>query len=1095
MDSRALAITLVLLLAAPSLTTLLVPAVSAADVEDPGDGADSEPALTSNVTVLSVEHPRELDPFDYSDVLVLVNNNSAMSRQVGEYFADARGIPDEHVAYLDVPAREVINKDQYEDLEDQVKTFMLRNNLISSINYIVTTKGFPLKIHNDSLWFRACVDEELALIYGPSEGSIGNLQWVYSPYYGDREYFNRSSQGMYIVNRLTGYDWDDVKALIDHVNGSYGNRGKFVLDVDPGRDSGGYVMGNNWLRSARVVLEDRGEDVFYDETRWYVNYQEDVMGYASWGSNDYNDTDNAKPHNTWVNGSIAETFVSTGGRTFTYPPSYGQSMVADIIAEGVTGVKGYVDEPFLTAIAHPDILFERYTAGFNLGESYRMASQYLGWMGVVVGDPLCSPYRDIPDLATDDDWLVPGNATPATGDTVTFDVQVRNHGGRVEDANITLYVDGQPWVSDNLTFDGFSVTTLRIAIRAPLESREHQVKVALNDPLGFFETLYDNNEAITHITPQERPVIEMFVSDLSPMTLDSVRFEVVVASAPRPVSLFYFDFGDGSERMVLQTNATYHPFSDDGEYQVGAWVLDEANVLSLRVDVTVTVMNRPPLPIIKLDTDTRLTGESFSFNASSSSDMDGTVVSAGWDFGDENTTDGWEVHHSYRWPGEYVVRMTVTDDDGDSASVTRRVSVLNRPPVASLAWDEGRVWKGRTTTLNATASNDVDGRIRQYEWDFGDGSEGQVTTSPLVNHVFEAAGQVTVTLSIVDDLGAGNSTQVVVTVLNRAPTVDLRVRPTTVLTGEDVEMDASASYDEDGSLTGYDFLVLDGDGQVVHRFLGTTPEATWRPTDDGEYLVAVLVTDDDGAVTDSRDALSTSPKVTVVNRRPLVLLDEATAQLDGTVVDAPSTLVAGVEATDLDGEVASVEWLDGVDGSKLAEGPSVTIPLVAERRLDIRVVVTDDDGAQASAWLNVTVNEAPEAAFNVTVDGVSVVTAQVHPGRMLTFDGGNSYDPGGIARYQWDFGDGFTQEGMTISHAYDGIGEYTITLKVTDDNGASDIVTYTVTVVEEPSPDTSGLAGSTLALLIGLVVAVVIIAFLFLLKRSRDGDIDGGLGD
>ncbi|NIP33921.1 MAG: hypothetical protein GWN18_03175, partial [Thermoplasmata archaeon] len=113
-------------------------------------------------------------------------------------------------------------------------------------------------------------------------------------------------------------------------------------------------------------------------------------------------------------------------------------MIADLIAENVTGVKGYVYEPFLSAIAHPDILFERYTAGFNHAESYRMASQYLGWMGVVVGDPKCSPYRDIPDLATSDDLITPANATPATGAMTHVTVEVQNLGGRVEDANVTL---------------------------------------------------------------------------------------------------------------------------------------------------------------------------------------------------------------------------------------------------------------------------------------------------------------------------------------------------------------------------------------------------------------------------------------------------------------------------------------------------------------------------------------------------------------------------------------------------------------------------------------------------------------------------------
>jgi hypothetical protein len=106
-----------------------------------------------------------------------------------------------------------------------------------------------------------------------------------------------------------------------------------------------------------------------------------------------------QPHHYWIPGAIAETFVSTGGRSFRYGTSYGQSLVADLIRDGVTGVKGYVYEPYLSAIAHPDILFDRYTDGYNLAESYYMASNFLGWMDVVVGDPKMAPYNDkLPDL-------------------------------------------------------------------------------------------------------------------------------------------------------------------------------------------------------------------------------------------------------------------------------------------------------------------------------------------------------------------------------------------------------------------------------------------------------------------------------------------------------------------------------------------------------------------------------------------------------------------------------------------------------------------------------------------------------------------------
>ena len=97
----------------------------------------------------------------------------------------------------------------------------------------------------------------------------------------------------------------------------------------------------------------------------------------------------------WVNGSIVETAVSTGARSFNWGTSYGQSLVADILEDGASGIKGYVYEPYLTAVSSPSVLLSSYASGYNLAESYAAANTMTSWMGVVVGDPKMSPYADI----------------------------------------------------------------------------------------------------------------------------------------------------------------------------------------------------------------------------------------------------------------------------------------------------------------------------------------------------------------------------------------------------------------------------------------------------------------------------------------------------------------------------------------------------------------------------------------------------------------------------------------------------------------------------------------------------------------------------
>ncbi len=337
-------------------------------------------------------------------VLVVVNQKSAISRSIGDYYALKRKIPLGHVCRLQVSPEDEISRTGYDmQIASPIAAFLRAHSLQETILYIVTTSGVPLRISGSGTPLAtdtAAVDSELTLLYSEMKGLKHTLNgYLTNPFFGASGVkFAHPAVPLYLVTRLTGFDFVDVKGLIDRSLMAQ-NRGKFVLDLK----SSSNEPGNDWLRQAARLLP--GDRVVLDETDKVLVDQKDVIGYASWGSND----SNRKQRHIgfgWLPGAIMTEFVSTNARTFRRPPdswnlgTWGdqktwfagapQTLTADYLHDGVTGASGHVAEPFLPLTPRPDLLLPAYFKGRNLAESYYLAIPGLSWMNVVVGDPLCS---------------------------------------------------------------------------------------------------------------------------------------------------------------------------------------------------------------------------------------------------------------------------------------------------------------------------------------------------------------------------------------------------------------------------------------------------------------------------------------------------------------------------------------------------------------------------------------------------------------------------------------------------------------------------------------------------------------------------------
>jgi uncharacterized protein (TIGR03790 family) len=338
------------------------------------------------------------------EVLIVVNQNSALSKTVGEYYARRRAIPARNVCRLRVTDDEEIPRSVYDSaIAHPIGEFLRTAKLVESIKYIVTTAGVPLRIGGATGMEGdvAAVDSELTLLYKdlhgaahPSKGMLAN------PFFGRQDRpFSHPEFPIYLVTRLAGYDFNDIRKLIDHSLAAR-NRGRFVIDLRAGEAN----EGDDWMRAAAAKLpKDR---LLLEETTSVLYGVKDVIAFASWGSNDF------ARHKRflgfeWLPGAIMTEFVSTNARTFKRPPDswnigawkddprtfFGgapQTLTADYIHEGATGASGHVAEPFLGACPRPNLLLPAYASGRTLAESYYLAIPALSWQNVVIGDPLCS---------------------------------------------------------------------------------------------------------------------------------------------------------------------------------------------------------------------------------------------------------------------------------------------------------------------------------------------------------------------------------------------------------------------------------------------------------------------------------------------------------------------------------------------------------------------------------------------------------------------------------------------------------------------------------------------------------------------------------
>lgn len=206
---------------------------------------------------------------------------------------------------------------------------------------------------------------------------------------------------------------------------------------------------------------------------------------------------------------------------------------------------------------------------------------------------------------------------------------------------------------------------------------------------------------------------------------------------------WFWEFGDPSSG-IFNTSTLQNPshiFSTDGTFSVILIVTNtDGCVDSITKDVTVSSL---PDVEITTDSDTVCIFALTNFYGSGSAN----IVTWFWEFGDGGTSVLQNPQHSFATPGNYLVSLTATDDNGCDSTATHLMTV-NPPPTADFSTSSPSCENEPIEFFDQSTS--PNGWITQWHWYFGDGTDTIVLfpDPPDVIHSYSTSGTYTASLVI-----------------------------------------------------------------------------------------------------------------------------------------------------------------------------------------------------------------------------------------------------------------------------------------------------------------------------------------------------------
>jgi PKD repeat protein len=245
--------------------------------------------------------------------------------------------------------------------------------------------------------------------------------------------------------------------------------------------------------------------------------------------------------------------------------------------------------------------------------------------------------------------------------------------------------------------------------------------------------------------------------DASNAPIDTRKYEIIS---------YAWDFSNGDTQTGQIVN---YEFKDkgkkDGRFDVLLTItkrdIKTGEEIEDQFSKVISIANIMALADIKASAEKGSIPLTVQFDASASTDDDGTISSYEWDLDGDGLYDdasGEKIEHVFEKIGKYNVGLQITDNNGqhtESSIVIEAEAPQEAEAVVSVS-TQGNLQTNVSYVFDAKNSKSPSGQIIKYSWNFGDGTK--VETTRTTSHTFTKSGTYEVDLTVTDDTGLSDTT-------------------------------------------------------------------------------------------------------------------------------------------------------------------------------------------------------------------------------------------------------------------------------------------------------------------------------------------------